>query len=123
VLINGAPGSTGFEGLTVNLTAANAVGLQATNAGPITALLGANSITNASTSQAAVEITGTGSIDMSFTSIASGNITATPASPTALMFDTSPGTFNVTSQFLVGGSPGSTSNVTNDGGTTVNLPP
>jgi hypothetical protein len=123
VLINGAPGSTGFEGLTVNLTAANAVGLQATNAGPITALLGANSITNASTSQAAVEITGTGPIDMSFTSIASGNITATPASPTALMFDTSPGTFNVTSQFLVGGSPGSTSNVTNDGGTTVNLPP
>jgi hypothetical protein len=85
--------------------------------------LGANSITNASTSQAAVEITGTGPIDMTFTSIASGNITATPASPTALMFDTSPGTFNVTSQFLVGGSPGSTSNVTNDGGTTVNLPP
>jgi hypothetical protein len=123
VLINGAPGSTGFEGLTVNLTAATAVGLQATNAGPITALLGANSITNASTSQAAVEITGTGPIDMTFTSIASGNITATPASPTALMFDTSPGTFNVTSQFLVGGSPGSTSNVTNDGGTTVNLPP
>jgi hypothetical protein len=123
VLINGAPGSTEFEGLTVNLTAANAVGLQATNAGPITALLGANSITNASTSQAAVEITGTGPIDMTFTSIASGNITATPASPTALMFDTSPGTFNVTSQFLVGGSPGSTSNVTNDGGTTVNLPP
>jgi hypothetical protein len=123
VLINGAPGSTEFEGLTVNLTAANAVGLQATNAGPITALMGANSITNASTSQAAVEITGTGPIDMTFTSIASGNITATPASPTALMFDTSPGTFNVTSQFLVGGSPGSTSNVTNDGGTTVNLPP
>jgi len=123
VLINNAPGSTTFEGLNVNLTAATAVGFQANNAGAITALVGANSITNASTSQAAVEITGSGPLDMSFTSIASGNITATPGSPTALMFDTSPGTFSVTSQFTTGGSPGSISNVTNDGGTTVNLPP
>jgi len=123
VLINNAPGSTTFEGLNINLTAATAVGFQANNAGAITALVGANSITNASTSQAAVEITGSGPLDMSFASIASGNITATPGSPTALMFDTSPGTFSVTSQFTTGGSPGSTANVTNDGGTTVNLPP
>ena len=123
VLINNAPGSTTFEGLNVNLTAATAVGFQANNAGAITALVGANSITNASTSQAAVEITGSGPLDMSFASIESGNITATPGSPTALMFDTSPGTFNVTSSFTTGGSPGSTANVTNDGGTTVNLPP
>ncbi len=123
VLINNAPGSTTFEGLNINLTAATAVGFQANNAGAITALVGANSITNASSSQAAVEITGSGPLDMSFASIASGNITATPGSPTALMFDTSPGTFSVTSQFTTGGSPGSTANVTNDGGTTVGLPP
>ena len=123
VLINGATGSTAFEGLTINLTANTAVGFQANNAGSITARLGANSITNASTSQAAVEITGSGPIDMGFTSIASGNITTTPAAPTAMMFTTSPGTFDVTSQFTVGGALGSTSNVTNDGATTVNLPP
>jgi hypothetical protein len=123
VLINNAPGSTEFEGLTITLTADTAVGFQANDAGTITALVGANSITNASTSQAAVEISGSGPIDMSFTSIDSGNITAAPGSPTALMFGTSPGTFSVPSEFTVGGAPGSTSNVTNDGATTVNLPP
>jgi hypothetical protein len=39
------------------------------------------------------------------------------------MFNTSPGTFNVTSKFTVGGAAGSTANVTNDGSATVNLPP
>jgi hypothetical protein len=40
-----------------------------------------------------------------------------------MIFNTSPGTFNVTSQFTVGGGTGSTANVTNDSSATVNLPP
>jgi hypothetical protein len=123
VLINGAPGSTEFQNLTINLASATAGGFRATNAGPITAVVGSNAITTASSSQPAVAITGSGPIDMSFTSITSANTTTVPASPTALMFNTSPGTFNVTSQFTVGTGAGSSANVTNDGATTVNLAP
>ena len=123
VLINGAPGSTEFQNLTINLASISAAGFLATNAGPITAAGGSNTITTASSSQPAVEITGSGPIDMSFTSITSANTATVPATPTALMFNTSPGTFNVTSQFTVGTGAGSSANVTNDGGTTVNLAP
>jgi hypothetical protein len=123
VLINGAPGSTEFQNLTVNLSSATAVGFQASGAGDITAVVGSNSITTASSSQPAVRITGSEPIDMSFTTISSGNTATVPASPTAMIFNTSPGTFNVTSQFTVGGGTGSTANVTNDGSATVNLPP
>jgi hypothetical protein len=123
VLINGAPGSTEFQNLTINLASTSAAGFVATNAGEITAAGGSNTITTASSSQPAVRITGSGPIDMSFTTITSANTATTPATPTALMFTTSPGTFNVTSQFTVGGGTGSTANVTNDGSATVNLPP
>ena len=123
VLINGAPGSTEFQNLTINLSSASAAGFQASGAGPITATAGTNSIATASTSQPAVEIVGSGPIDMSFTTISSGNTATVPASPTAMIFNTSPGTFNVTSKFTVGGGTGSTANVTNDGSATVNLPP
>jgi hypothetical protein len=123
VLINGAPGSTEFQNLTIDLASASAAGFVATDAGNITAVVGSNSITTASSSQPAVRITGSGPIDMSFTTITSANTATTPATPTALMFNTSPGTFNVTSKFTVGGAAGSTANVTNDGSATVNLPP
>jgi len=123
VLINGAPGSTEFENLTINLTAATAAGFRASNAGPITAVAGSNSITTASTSQPAVEITGSGPIDINFTTITSANTTVTPGTPTALLFNTTPGSFNVTSTFTVGAGTGTTANVTNDAGTTVTLPP
>jgi len=123
VLINGAPGSTEFENLTINLTAATAAGFRASNAGPITATAGSNSITTASTSQPAVEITGSGPIDINFTTITSANTTVTPGTPTALRFSTTPGSFNVTSTFTVGGGKGTTANVTNDASTTVTLPP
>lgn len=123
VLINGAPGSTEFQNLTINLPSATAAGFVATNAGSITATAGTNSITTASSSRPAVELRGSGPIDMSFTTITSANTTTTPATPTALIFNTSPGTFNVTSGFTIGGAAGTTANVTNDGGTVVALPP
>ena len=126
VLINivGSPASvTEFENLTINLASATAAGFTANNADSIIATAGVNSITTASTSQPAVEIVGSGKIDMSFATISSGNTATVPASPTAMIFNTSPGTFNVTSQFTVGGGTGSTANVTNDSSATVNLPP
>jgi len=114
VLINGAPGSTEFQNLTSTLASTSAAGFVATDAGEVTAV---------SSSQPAVRITGSGPIDMSFTTITSANTATTPATPTALMFNSSPGSFNVTSKFTVGSGAGSTANVTNVGGTTVNLPP
>jgi hypothetical protein len=123
VLINGAPGSTEFRNLNIALDQDSATAFQAVSSGPITANVGSNTIINESASQAAVDISGSGPLDVNFSSIQSGNTSAVPASPTALMFDTSPGTFNVTSLFTVNGSAGTTANVTNDGTTTVSLPP
>ena len=123
VLINQAPGSTEFRNLNINLTQASATGFQAASSGQIIASVGSNTIANASTTQAAVDIVGSGALNLNFSSIESGNTTTVPGTPTSLMFNTSPGSFNVTSIFTVGGVAGSTANVTNDGTTAVTLPP
>jgi hypothetical protein len=123
VLINQAPGSTEFRNLNIDLDQDSATGFQALAAGPITAIVGSNTIVNASATQAAVNIVGSGALDISFSSVQSGNATIVPGSPTALMFNTSPGDFNVTSLFTAGGAAGTTANVTNDGTTTVSVPP
>jgi hypothetical protein len=123
VLINNAPGSTEFRNLNISLDQDSATAFQAASAGPITANVGSNTIINESASQAAVDISASGPLDVNFSSIQSGNNSTVPTSPTALMFDTSTGTFNVTSLFTVDGSAGTTANVTNDGTTTVSLPP
>jgi len=123
VLINQAPGSTEFQNLNIKLAQASATGFQAVSSGQIIASVGSNTIANASTTQAAVDIVGSGALNLNFSGIESGNTTIVPGTPTALMFNTSPGSFNVTSIFTVGGVAGSTANVTNDGTTTVTLPP
>ena len=123
VLINQAPGSTEFQNLNINLAQASATGFQAVSSGQIIASVGSNTIANTSTTQAAVDIVGSGALNLNFSGIESGNTTTVPGTPTALMFNTSPGSFNVTSIFTVGGVAGSTANVTNDGTTTVTLPP
>ncbi len=123
VLINGAPGATTFANLNINLDRASATGFLANAAGPITAIAGSNTIRNTSPSLAAVQIVGSGPLNLNFSSVRSGNTTTVPGSPTAMIFNTSPGAFNVTSLFEVGTAAGTTANVTNDGGTVVSLPP
>ena len=97
-----------------------AAGFLANTAGDITAT-GANNIATASTIDPAVSITNAGTLTMQVGTVSSG---VTNGSGTAMIFSgTTSGTFDVTGVFTVGGSPGTTADVTNGSAATVTLPP
>jgi hypothetical protein len=120
VLATNSPTTTiDFRNLNVNLTGTNAIGLQASKIGAMTATF-TNSITTASTTQPAVQITDSGPLTMTFTTISSA---VTGTNPAMEFLGTTNGNFNVTSAFLVSGTTGTAANVDNSAGVSLVLPP
>jgi hypothetical protein len=148
VLLSGLSGSsaTTFTNLDIALTAATAEGFRAVNADDVR-VIGASTLSNTSTSQAAIYIDGltelgtaAGGRGLNFTSVISGNATRAFGNPptntlptppfeagkiTAIMLNESitgaTGDINITGSFTAGNAPGTAFNVNNGGGINVNV--
>jgi hypothetical protein len=120
VEILNSTGAVTLTNLNISLAGSGATGILVNTAGDITAT-GANNIATASTTAPAVRITDAGTLTMQVGTVTSG---VTSGSGTAMIFSgTTSGTFDVTSAFTVGGSPGTGADVTNGSAATVTLPP
>jgi hypothetical protein len=143
ILISGNVGSTTqFRNLDISLGGANAEGLRAVNGGSLN-VFGASTLSNASTTEAAIYIDGSTALGtaptegMNWTSISSGNTTQTAGTPanTTPPFDTGvttaimigefnaggSGEINVTGSFTVGGTAADGLNVNSNGSIDVNV--
>jgi hypothetical protein len=147
VLLSGLSGSssTTFTNLDISLSATTAEGFRAVNADEVR-VLGASTLSNASTTQAAIYVDGTTQLGtapagrgLNFTSVVSGNSTRTtsgtppvdtatppflPGITTAIMLNETGGAtgdINVTGAFTAGSAAGTGFNVNNGGGVNVNV--
>jgi hypothetical protein len=120
--------TTTFQELNISLSGANAVGFAASNAGTVNVLY-SSTVTTASTTQPAIFIyedatsPGSTTLGLNFTSVTSANGTTTPATNTAISLTEAgaSGAINISGAFTAGGAAGTTANVANVSGATVNV--